>query len=489
MATPAERIRLVNPAPLRGGGRFVAYWMTAQRRAGWNYGLERAVELARELGKPLLVVEPLRCDGPYASDRLHAFAIQGMAENARRLRRRALYHPWLEPSPGDEGRFLEALAAEACVLVADDWPDPLQPDLLDRTGGSLAVRVEAVDSCGILPFRLAARDFATAFLFRRYVQRELARWIERRPSPDPLARARLPGLPILAALPPALARRWPAVPAAALARPAPLLAALPIDHRVSPVGQGGSAAAEARLDHFLQRQLDRYLDDRSAPDADGTSALSPWLHFGHLGSHQVVAALLAREQWSLAKLSAKAGGHRSGFWGVSEPAEAFLDQLVTWREVGFATAAHRPGFRTYDSLPDWAKETLAAHASDRRDPVYDRAALEEARTGDPLWNAAQRQLRQDGVIHNTLRMLWGKKVLEWSRTPREALETLLDLNDRYALDGRDPNSVSGIFWCLGRYDRPWGPERPIFGKVRYMSSANTARKVPVRRYLSRYGPT
>jgi deoxyribodipyrimidine photo-lyase len=488
MPTPAERIRVVNSAPLRGGGRFVAYWMTAQRRAGWNYGLERAVELARELGKPLAVVETLRCDGPYASDRLHAFAVQGMAENARRLRGRALYHPWLEPSPGDERQLLLALAEEACALVADDWPDPIEPDALDRVAGSLPVRVEAVDSCGILPFRLAARDFATAFLFRRYLQRELPRWIERRPAPDPLARARLPSL---TSLPRALTRRWPALSATALARPAPLLAALPIDHQVSPVNahRGGSAESEARLADFLRRRLDRYLDDRSTPDADATSGLSPWLHFGHLGSHQILAALLAREEWSPAKLSRKAGGHRSGFWGLTEPAETFLDQLVTWREVGFATAAHRPGFRSYDSLPEWAKETLAAHASDRRDPVYGREALEEARTGDPLWNAAQRQLRQEGVIHNTLRMLWGKKVLEWSRTPREALETLLDLNDRYALDGRDPNSVSGIFWCLGRYDRPWGPERPVFGKVRYMSSSNTARKVSVRRYLARYGST
>jgi deoxyribodipyrimidine photo-lyase len=145
-----------------------------------------------------------------------------------------------------------------------------------------------------------------------------------------------------------------------------------------------------------------------------------------------------------------------------------------------------PEVDAYDSLPEWARRTLAEHEDDPREHLYELAAFRDAATHDPLWNAAQRQLRLEGRIHNYLRMLWGKKILEWSRTPQEALATMLDLNDRYALDGRDPNSLSGIFWCLGRYDRAWGPERPIFGKIRYMSSRNTARKVDVRGYLATY---
>jgi deoxyribodipyrimidine photo-lyase len=140
-----------------------------------------------------------------------------------------------------------------------------------------------------------------------------------------------------------------------------------------------------------------------------------------------------------------------------------------------------------DSLPDWALSTLRAHASDPRPVVYDRERLAAARTHDPLWNAAQRQLVEEGRIQNYLRMLWGKKVLEWSATPREAWDTLFELNNRYALDGRDPNSVSGISWTFGRFDRPWGPERPIFGTVRYMSSDNTAKKLSLDAYLRRWG--
>jgi deoxyribodipyrimidine photo-lyase len=174
---------------------------------------------------------------------------------------------------------------------------------------------------------------------------------------------------------------------------------------------------------------------------------------------------------------------------VSAPAEAFLDQLITWRELGFNMCAHRSDYDRYESLPGWARTTLARHATDRRDSIYTLETFERAQTHDPLWNAAQGQLVAEGRIHNYLRMLWGKKVLEWTAAPEDALAVLIELNNTYAIDGRDPNSYSGIFWTLGRYDRPWGPERPIYGTVRYMSSANTARKMNVRAYISRYAPS
>ena len=151
-------------------------------------------------------------------------------------------------------------------------------------------------------------------------------------------------------------------------------------------------------------------------------------------------------------------------------------------------AWQRDDFETFESLPEWAIETLSRHAGDPRPHLYTFEDFETARTHDPLWNAAQTELLREGRIHNYLRMVWGKKILEWSRSPREALEVMLELNNKYAVDGRDPNSASGIFWVLGRYDRAWGPERPIFGKVRYMSSQNTARKVRLKKYLERYAP-
>jgi deoxyribodipyrimidine photo-lyase len=169
--------------------------------------------------------------------------------------------------------------------------------------------------------------------------------------------------------------------------------------------------------------------------------------------------------------------------------ESFLDELITWRELGFNYCTQRNDYEQYASLPNWCRETLSKHAADPRQNVYTLAEFEHSQTHDPLWNAAQRQLVREGKMHNYLRMLWGKKILEWSATPQDALAIMIELNNKYALDGRDPNSYSGIFWCLGRFDRPWAPERPIFGSIRYMSSDNTAKKVRVKQYLKRYAET
>ena len=163
-----------------------------------------------------------------------------------------------------------------------------------------------------------------------------------------------------------------------------------------------------------------------------------------------------------------------------------MDELLTWREVGHGFCHYRDDFDRYEALPGWARNLFDAHASDPRPHCYRLDELEHAATHDPLWNAAQRQLVAEGRIHNYLRMLWGKKILEWSPSPRAALAALIELNNKYAVDGRDPNSYAGIFWTLGRFDRPWGPERPIFGVIRYMSSDNTARKVRVKNYLTRW---
>ena len=173
---------------------------------------------------------------------------------------------------------------------------------------------------------------------------------------------------------------------------------------------------------------------------------------------------------------------------MSEAAEAFLDELVTWRELGFNMCWQREDYDQLEGLPEWAAKTLKRHEKDKRPYLYTLEEWEEAKTHDPLWNAAQTQLIREGMIHNYLRMLWGKKILHWSKTPREALQVMIELNNKYALDGRDPNSYSGIFWVLGRYDRAWGPERDVFGKVRYMSSTNTARKLRLKEYVTKYAP-
>jgi deoxyribodipyrimidine photo-lyase len=463
--------------------------MTSARRGGWNFALQRAVEHARRLGRPLVVLERLCSAYPFASDRAHAFVLAGMADNhAAFASSPVTYLPYVERAPGEGRGLLESLAETACVVVTDEFPTFVLPRMVAAAAGRLQVLLEAVDGNGLLPAAVTDAVYPSAFAFRRFLQAELPAHLTQGPSADPLAGVVLPRV---GTFPARILDRWPVAGPDLLGVSPAALAALPIDHTVAAVAgiRGGSAAGRATLAGFVARRLAKYEEQRNQPGVSGTSGLSPYLHFGHVSAHEVFAAVAAGEGWHEDKLAARASGNRAGWWGMSRSAEAFLDQLVTWRELGFNFAFKREDVATFDSLPGWARQTLAAHAADPRPYTYTRRQLAAAETHDPIWNAAQRQLVGEGVIHNYLRMLWGKKILEWSASPEEAADTMIELNDRLALDGRDPNSYSGIFWCLGRYDRPWGPERTIFGTVRYMSSANTARKLHLDDYLRQWGPS
>jgi deoxyribodipyrimidine photo-lyase len=485
-AVPPIRIRALNAKRANPDGEYVLYWMTSARRVRFNFALQRAVERARELGRPLLVLEPLRAGYPYASDRLHRFVLEGMRDNAAAFQGSSIfYYPYVEAALGEGRGLLHALSERACVVVTDDYPCFFLPRMLQAAASSLEVGLEAVDGNGLLPLAAAPTPFPTAYAFRRHLQKVLPEHLAAVPEADPLAGPPLGKTP---PVPGGIASRWSKADLEVLLAPGGL-AHLPIDHSVSPADlAGGQSAAEARLRGFLAAGLTRYAALRNDPAADAASRLSPYLHFGHVSAHEVFSAVADAESWDAGRLSQMAAGRREGWWGMSRAAEAFLDQLVTWRELGYVFCRRRTeDYARYESLPEWAQATLERHATDRREHLYPLERLAAPDTHDPLWNAAQNQLLREGRIHNYLRMLWGKKVLEWSVHPREALAVLLELNDRFALDGRDPNSCTGVLWCLGRHDRPWGPERPVFGTVRYMSSQNTARKFDVKPYLRKYG--
>lgn len=485
---PEVRIRAANRAELRRDGTFVLYWMIAFRRTNWNFALDRAVEWCLELRKPLLIFEPLRVGYRWASDRIHRFVIDGMADNAQRVTRLGNsgvgYFPYVESKADADKGLLEELAKHACLVVTDDYPGFFLPRMVAAAASRVPILVEQVDSNGLTPLRATDRVFTTAFSFRSNLQRELRGYLAQVPRRHPFHGVKLPRLP---KLPVAIARRWPAARTGLFAGGAAELAALPIEHSVGPVDErGGPEAARQRMRKFLDQKLTDYAELGNDPDSNARSGLSPYLHFGHISPHQLFHELMHREGWSPERLPKKSRGKRGGWWGVSAGAEAWLDEFITWRDLGYNMAAHRHDYDRYESLPDWSRATLEKHARDRRRPVYSFDEFDQARTHDSLWNAAQRQLLREGRIHNYLRMLWGKKILEWSATPREAIDVMIELNNRYAVDGRDPNSYSGIFWVLGRYDRPWGPERPIFGTVRYMSSDSTRRKHRVADYLAKY---
>jgi deoxyribodipyrimidine photo-lyase len=484
---PDLRIISANVSPIQTDGDYVLYWMTAFRRTGWNFSLQRAVEWAVKLHKPLVVLEAIRCDYPLACDRFHAVILNGMYDNRLDFEGKPVhYYPFVEERAGQGKGLVLALGDRACVVVTDVFPCFFMPKMLRAAADRCRVKMESVDSNGLAPLGAVDRVFTTAFSFRRFLQKGMISYLQEFPEPDPLFDIQLP---MLAALPEDILSKWPIASPETLAGGPDILKSLPISHHPEPVSgfTGGQAAGRQVLKTFLSVKLKSYDALRNHPDAGATSGLGPYLHFGHISSHQVVAEILKTENGSPDRLKAPARGQRTGWWQLSDSAEAFFDQIITWRELGFNMCFQRPDdYDRFTSLPAWAQTELNQHAEDPHPYRYTAEELENAATHDPLWNAAQTQLVREGRVHNYLRMLWGKKILEWSSGPQEAIETMIYLNNAYALDGRDPNSYSGIFWILGRYDRPWGPARPIFGKIRYMSSDNTRRKLKLKAYLQRY---
>jgi deoxyribodipyrimidine photo-lyase len=286
--------------------------------------------------------------------------------------------------------------------------------MMESAARQVQCQLEAVDSNGLLPLRAADKAFPTAFSFRRFLQKNLALHLAQRPKEDSLARLQLPRLK---ALPAEIIERWRLIPPEDL-NSSSFLWRIPLRHDIKPVElRGGETPAETTLRKFLPLGLHQYSELRNQPEAEATSGLSPYLHFGHISAHQIFHELSHQENWSEAKLALRANGSREGWWGVSSAAEAFLDQIVTWRELGLNFSSHRDDDARYSSLPDWANRTLAKHTRDEREYIYSLDEFESARTHDLLWNAAQRQLIAEGRIHNYLRMLWGKKILEWTRKP------------------------------------------------------------------------
>ena len=479
---PALRIQKANEKSPAPKGDFVLYWMIAQRRLSHNFGLDRAVEWCVKLQKPLVVLEALRVDYPWASDRLHAFVIAGMREKQNQKNLPCAYYPYVEPQEGAGKGLLAALAKNACIVITDEFPCFFLPAMVTAAAQKINVLLETVDGNGLLPLRAAPQKFDTAYAFRRFLQKNLPAHLENGPRPNAFKNFSLPK----AIIPSEILRTWPALDASVEVRH--LVTHLPIRHGVGVVDEpGGEAAAQRRLQVFLQEALPRYGTERSHPDAQAASGFSPYLHFGFLSVHDVFLQVAKKEKWGLENIGDKAQGKRQGWWGMSASSEAFLDEIITWREVGYQFAHQVENYDAFESLPAWAKKTLGEHAKDKREFLYSLQQFEAAATHDVIWNAAQTELVQTGKMQNYLRMLWGKKILEWTKSPEEALEVMIELNNKYALDGRNPNSYSGIFWVLGRFDRPWGPVRPVFGTIRFMSSKMTLQKLKMQKYLNTFG--
>jgi len=481
LGVDSERVRRVNRGEPEAQGEYVLYWMQIYRRLEHNQALDRALDWARQLQKPLVIYEGLKLGYPWPSRRLHRFVLEGMADNAATARKLGLnYWPFVETAQESGRGLLRRLANRACLVVTDDFPCFIIPEQTAALAAHTDTAVWAVDGNSVVPLARLGTAVVSAAQLRRRIHKAFAdAWPNRATKKHQIPDA-------------ARKRATAPFPTWKPGRLDRFLTALPLDASVPPVPDmpGGSRAARARLRDFVERRLRGYAEHRSEPaaPADGhASGLSPYLHFGHISIEEVVEQVFdSIGGWSPRLLCMKAAGKREGFFGPNADVNAFLDEAITWRDVGLNWHwSRRADTASLErALPGWALATLRQHRRDRRAFRYDLEEWEAGATHDPLWNAAQRELVATGTIHNYLRMLWGKKVIEWSKTPEEAYATLVHLNNKYALDGRDPNSYTGILWCFGLFDRPWAPERPVLGSVRYMSSEKTARKFSLGAYYA-----
>ncbi|MCA3013481.1 MAG: FAD-dependent oxidoreductase [Myxococcaceae bacterium] len=444
----AERVQPGAPPPREG--RYVVYWTRIAARATENPALDVALSMAKHLRLPCFVYHALSERYRYASDRLHTFILEGARDLQRDLAARGVGTVFHLQRAADRRPHLVTLARDAALVVTDFMP--VQPLLRWDDEVARAAPLWRVDASCLAPLWAFPRPLTRAFEFRKAAQplwntRLTAPWVDVEPEAPPF-------VPDLESLDLSTAD----VPA--------LVAGCDIDHSVAPVfhTRGGAGAGLARWAHFHDAGLGRYAKDRNDPLREGTSRISAYLHFGHLSPFRV-----ARD----------CATHRT------EGAEKFLDELLTWRELAWHFCWHHPAHEQVEVLPAWARETLHAHERDGREFLPSYEQLARAQTGHPLWDACQRSLLTHGELHNNVRMTWGKALLPWTRSAREALAWLIDLNHRYALDGRDPASYGGILWCLGALDRPFTPETKYFGSVRPRWPDEQARRFDVAEYERR----
>jgi deoxyribodipyrimidine photo-lyase len=449
--SPRVTVRIDQPVDMDGS--CVLYWMQRSQRGLDNPALDLAIELGNAYGKPVVVFFGLHPGYPRANERHYAFLIDGLAETRDRVEARGCFFLF---RPYPEHNLLELSARlRPAVVVGDENPLREPERWREKAKEQLGRPFVTVDADVIVPSALFPKEEYAARTIRPKIQRVLDQYLQ--PLDNPVAH-HPPGNRLA---------EWQG-----LNRPIDetvLRRDLPFDRSVAPVPgrRGGTAAALRHLEQFVNERLAEYDTARNIPSRAGTSELSAYLHFGQISP--LTMALAVQKA------------------GVPPAArEAFLEEMIVRRELAVNFVRRNPKYDQLEGCHGWAVETLRRHAADSRPYLYSLEQLEEGRTHDDLWNAAQREMVDTGRMHGYLRMYWAKKILEWTPTPTEAFGMAVALNDKYQLDGRDPNGYTGIAWAIGgKHDRPWGPERPIFGLIRYMVYSGCARKFSIPAYIDR----
>jgi deoxyribodipyrimidine photo-lyase len=442
-----ERIQNLNGVEVRNG-EYVLYWMQSSQRADHNHALEYAVQRANDLGQRLLVVFGLTDDYPEANLRHYAFMLEGLADVEGVLGRRGIKFVVRRGSPDEVA--LEA-GERASLIVTDRGYMRPQKMWRERVAGEAGCPLVQVETDVVVPVELASgKQEHAARTLRPRIHEHLDEFlVELTPTkPDKQSsNMKEEGLD--------------------LSDIDGILDAMDLDTSVSRLGhlyRGGNSEAKKIFRRFLKKCLPDYDANRNQPQTDYVSHMSKYLHYGHISP--IWLALEAKD----------AGGGKN--------TDSFLEELIVRRELTFNFVFYNDDYDSYANLPGWAKKTLEDHKEDGREYTYTQKQLENAETHDEYWNAAMKEMVHTGYMHNYMRMYWGKKILEWSNTPEHAYRTTLYLNNKYFLDGRDPNSFANVAWVFGQHDRGW-TEREVYGKVRYMSAGGLERKAKPAQYVEK----
>lgn len=441
------RVRTLKDAPEQTDGHYVLYWMQSSQRADFNPALEFALDAANQRNLPLLVAFGLTDGYPEANARHYAFMLQGLAEVRRRLLARGISFVIRQ---GDPDAVALELSQKAALVVCDAGYLRVPRLWRRRLADGLDCKLIRVEGDVVAPIaQVSNKHEYAARTIRPRIQRIMDPYITPLQA-QPVARPGDLGLPSDIDLENVAAE----------------VSRLRLDHSCPPVVRfkGGEGEARARLASFLVRGLASYGAARGKPEAKAVSYLSPYLHFGQISPVEIALAV------------------RDSGVGPEESRDTYLEELIVRRELAINHVWWAPDYDQYEGLPAWAKATMEAHGADPRPFLYDFEAFDQAATHDPYWNAAMTEMKVTGYMHNRLRMYWGKKILQWSATPQEAFATVLSLNNRYLLDGRDANSYANVGWIFGLHDRPW-PTQPVFGTVRSMGP-NTFKSFNVEAYVA-----
>jgi len=443
------RIQKINDRQSKKGS-YVLYWMQQSQRVEYNHALQYAIDQANALQQQLVVGFGLTADYPEANLRHYTFMLEGLAETQASLAKQGIK---MVVQPGSPPDVAMTLGRKASMMICDRGYLCHQKSWRNQVANSMACPVIQVETDVIIPVDVVSNKPEYA---ARTIRSKIHKHLDDYLMPFNTRKIKRTSLDLK-------------INSLDLTGIGAVLKTLSVDRSVASVSdffKGGTSQGKKKFDQFIKKRFHRYVGNRNQPQTDDISHMSPYLHFGQISP--LYLALKIQET----------GGR------LKEAQEAYLEELIVRRELAMNFVNFTPEYDTYSCLPQWAQKTLKEHTKDKREYVYTRKQLEDADTHDEYWNAAMNEMKLTGFMHNYMRMYWGKKILEWSKTPEQAFEKTLMINNKYFLDGRDPNSYAGVAWVFGMHDRAWF-ERPIFGKVRYMAASGLERKCDIQGYVNK----